>query len=189
MAVGAATLLGAFLLRGNSALPAETVLAPLCWLAVAAGAEMRCLLELHLGGSPARRTPLVEPVLHGAEPADAGRLGVARVPVPIDPPPAAPVEGLTWSPAEGPSAFGRANGLLLLDGADLLRRILACPRETQLRLLAVATEGDYQRPTCVRCGSKMTFRTQAGGTGFWGCERFPLCRHILHARSDEESTA
>ena len=102
LAVGAAMLLGAFLLRGNSALPAETVLAPLGWLAVAAGAGMRCLLELRLGGRPARRTPLVEPVLQGAEPADAGRLGAARVPVPIDPPPAAPVGG--GSPGRRPRA-------------------------------------------------------------------------------------
>lgn len=85
--------------------------------------------------------------------------------------------------------FGRANDLVLLDGAELLRRILGCPPETQRSLLAVATQGDYRRPTCVQCGSKMVLRRGADRPAFWGCETYPRCRHILQASADEQEPA
>jgi restriction system protein len=88
---------------------------------------------------------------------------------------------------DGALRFGQAQGLLLVDGGQVLSRILATPRETQLRLLAVATEGDYQRPTCVRCGSKMVLRSGRDRADFWGCERYPLCRHMLHRSSDGQA--
>lgn len=83
--------------------------------------------------------------------------------------------------------FGAANQLLLVDGTALLDRIRACPADVQQRLLAVATEGEYWRPTCVQCGGKMVQRTDPRGKPFWGCERFPRCRKTLPVREEERS--
>ena len=83
--------------------------------------------------------------------------------------------------------FGAANQLLLVDGAALLDRIRAFPAEVQQRLLAVATEGEYWRPTCVQCGSKMVQRADSRGKAFWGCERYPRCRKTLPAREEDRS--
>lgn len=75
------------------------------------------------------------------------------------------------------------HGLTLLDGLGLLRRIQAQPAEVQQHLLAIATEGDFWRATCVNCGSKMTLKTNStNGTRFWACGR---CRHTMPARQNE----
>ncbi|MDP3349608.1 MAG: restriction endonuclease [Hydrogenophaga sp.] len=74
-------------------------------------------------------------------------------------------------------AFGKGNGIHLLDGAGLLRQIAQRTHEQQQALLAVAFEGDYARPTCASCGTKMVERTPAkGGSAFWGCANYPRCR-------------
>lgn len=73
----------------------------------------------------------------------------------------------------------------LVDGRDLLARIRAQIPEAQQRLLAVATEGEFWRPTCVQCGTKMTRRTNATNTNrFWACTR---CRHTLPERQGAET--
>lgn len=72
--------------------------------------------------------------------------------------------------------------ILLVDGRALLARIQALPAEVQQRLLAVATEGEFWRPTCVQCGTKMTRRTNsANASRFWACAR---CGHTLSARQE-----
>ena len=85
-----------------------------------------------------------------------------------------------------PAAQDLANrhDLTLLNGSGLLSRIQALPAGVQQHLLAVATEGDYRRPTCVNCGNKMTLKTNASnGNRFWACAR---CRHMMPARQDAE---
>ncbi|MES2840432.1 MAG: restriction endonuclease [Pseudomonadota bacterium] len=77
-------------------------------------------------------------------------------------------------------AFGKSNGIHLLDGAGLLKQIAQRTPEQQQALLAVAFEGDYARPTCASCGTKMVERTPAkGGSAFWGCKNYPRCRSKL----------
>lgn len=74
-------------------------------------------------------------------------------------------------------AFAKANGIQLQDGAALLKLIGQRTPEQQAALLAVAYEGDYGRPTCASCGTKMIERTSAKKAGsFWGCANYPRCR-------------
>lgn len=76
--------------------------------------------------------------------------------------------------------FARANGIAALDGAALLALIATRTPEQQQSLLDVAYEGDYWRPTCASCGTKMVARTPTkGGAAFWGCVNFPKCRATL----------
>lgn len=81
-------------------------------------------------------------------------------------------------------AFAQANGINLLDVNRLLALIGQRSPAQQAELLAVATEGEYWRPTCVNCGVKMVERTpKAGGTPFWGCAAFPRCRTTMPMRA------
>lgn len=78
------------------------------------------------------------------------------------------------------TAFARSNGIHLLDGAGLLNLIAQRTPEQQQALLAVAFEGDYARPTCASCGTKMVERTPSkGGAAFWGCKNYPRCKSRL----------
>jgi restriction system protein len=75
-------------------------------------------------------------------------------------------------------AFARSNPLELIDGPQFLSRVQALPGDSQDRLLAVATDGDYKVPSCPSCGIKMVYRE---GTeerkSFWGCPNYPRgCR-------------
>jgi restriction system protein len=82
-------------------------------------------------------------------------------------------------------AFARDNGVNLLDVNRLLELIAKRDPGEQAQLLDVALEGDYWRPTCASCGTKMVERTaKAQGNGFWGCARFPRCRGRLPMRGD-----
>lgn len=76
--------------------------------------------------------------------------------------------------------FAKANGINALDGAGLLKLIAARTPEQQQALLQVAFEGDYGRPTCASCGTKMVERTPSkGGARFWGCSGYPRCKSRL----------
>lgn len=80
-------------------------------------------------------------------------------------------------------AFAKANGINAQDGGSLLRMIRRRTPEQQAELLAVATEGEYWRPTCASCGVKMVERSpRSGGSSFWGCVNFPQCRATLPKR-------
>jgi restriction system protein len=81
-------------------------------------------------------------------------------------------------------AFGRDNGINLLDVEGLLALIAQRTPAQQQALLDVALDGDYWRPTCVNCGTKMVERTpRKGGSAFWGCTGYPRCRTILPMRA------
>ena len=80
-------------------------------------------------------------------------------------------------------AFGRGNGINLLDVEGLLALIAQRTPEQQQALLAVALEGDYWRATCVNCGIKMMQRTpRNGGSVFWGCSNYPRCKTTMAIR-------
>ncbi len=75
------------------------------------------------------------------------------------------------------AAFAKTNGIHAQDGAALLKVIGQRTPEQQADLLAVAYEGDYWRPTCASCGSKMVERTSTKNeSSFWGCANYPKCR-------------
>lgn len=81
-------------------------------------------------------------------------------------------------------AFAKANGINAQDGRGLLQMIRSRTPEQQAALLAVATEGEYWRPTCASCGVKMVERKpKSGGAAFWGCVNFPQCRATLQMRT------
>lgn len=76
--------------------------------------------------------------------------------------------------------FARANGINAQDGAGLLKLIAQRTPEQQARLLEVAYEGEYWKPTCASCGVKMTERTSGkDGNRFWGCVNYPRCKRTL----------
>lgn len=76
--------------------------------------------------------------------------------------------------------YAHRHGINLLDGPALLQLISHRRPEQQTALLDVAYEGEFWRPTCVACGSKMVQRsTTERGPSFWGCMAYPRCRHTL----------
>ena len=73
--------------------------------------------------------------------------------------------------------FAKTNGINAQDRNGLLQLIARRTPEQQASLLAVAYEGDYWRPTCVKCGAKMVERqAKGGGSRFWGCTNFAKLR-------------
>jgi len=75
------------------------------------------------------------------------------------------------------TAFAKANGIHAQDGAALLKLIGQRTPEQQAALLAVAYEGEYWRPTCASCGTKMVEKPSSKNDGsFWGCANYPKCR-------------
>jgi len=76
--------------------------------------------------------------------------------------------------------FAAGKEIVLIDGPDLLAKIQAMREQRQRLLLAIATAGDFTRPTCPSCGVKMARRiARASGDAFWGCPNFPGCRTTL----------
>ena len=76
--------------------------------------------------------------------------------------------------------FVAGKDIMLIDGPDLLAKIGALREERQRELLAVATAGDFTRPTCPSCGVKMVRRiARTAGDAFWGCTQFPGCRTAM----------
>jgi restriction system protein len=74
-------------------------------------------------------------------------------------------------------AFAKANGINAQDGEGLLRLIAQRTPQQQAKLLEVAYEGEYWKPTCASCGVKMTERKlRNGGNAFWGCVNYPRCK-------------
>jgi hypothetical protein len=80
--------------------------------------------------------------------------------------------------------FARRHGITLVNGAEMMMLIDKRDPPLQRELLAVATQGDYQRPTCRRCGLKMVASTAAaplpdGASTHWVCEGAPRCPGTL----------
>ncbi len=71
--------------------------------------------------------------------------------------------------------FARRNHISPVDSANLLTVILRRSEAQQQELLAVATQGEYWRPTCPGCNAKMVARTGEGAEGTWGCPVTPPC--------------
>lgn len=82
-------------------------------------------------------------------------------------------------------AFAKENPLNLITGDMLFKGILALPEAGQMRLLAVATEGDYTTPTCASCGIKMVRRPGPRG-GFWGCRNYPRCKQTFNTKTEAD---
>lgn len=82
-------------------------------------------------------------------------------------------------------AFAAPNRITLIDGKMLLAMFNRLPDEQGRELLAFATDGDYNIPTCPSCGTKMRLIPgKEGKRDFWGCGNFPKCRQKLGARRD-----
>lgn len=80
--------------------------------------------------------------------------------------------------------FARENGINALDGARLLALVGKRSPEQQLELLQIAYEGEYWRPTCASCGTKMVEReARETASRFWGCAQYPRCKSMLPMRS------
>lgn len=81
-------------------------------------------------------------------------------------------------------AFAQANGINAQDGDGLLKLIALRTPEQQARLLEVAYEGEYWKPTCASCGVKMVARTSGkDGNRFWGCVNYPRCKRTLQMKA------
>ena len=91
----------------------------------------------------------------------------------------AQVETVALDPSNGAvvAQYAADNGIQAQDGAALLKLIGQRAPEQQAALLAVAYEGEYWRPTCASCGTKMVERTSGKfARPFWGCANYPGCR-------------
>ena len=76
--------------------------------------------------------------------------------------------------------FSQQNKIHALDGGGLLSLIGRRTPEQQQALLQHAYEGEYWRPTCASCGSRLIERAaRKQGTGFWGCPSYPRCKFTL----------
>ena len=76
--------------------------------------------------------------------------------------------------------LARRHAITLVPGPDLLALIGKRAPELQQQLLRVATEGEYGRPTCRRCGLKMVARGRdSTGLTHWVCEGTPDCQGTL----------
>jgi restriction system protein len=83
--------------------------------------------------------------------------------------------------------FAAGKNIHLVDGNDLLQKLLDLPPEDQRQIIKVITAGDFTTPTCPSCGTKMVKRAaQATGDSFWGCPQFPRCRSTIKMRQDQQ---
>ena len=77
-------------------------------------------------------------------------------------------------------AFAGKHNIQLIDGARLLAELAALSQEKALGLLRLATQGDFQTPTCPSCSIKMiASQSTSGGRKFWGCLNYPQCKEIF----------
>jgi len=73
--------------------------------------------------------------------------------------------------------LGHHHKVVLVDARVLLAMIQRLPEDRQQALLAEATKGDYESPTCPICGSKMVHASGSHGD-YWGCSTYPECHWI-----------
>lgn len=71
-------------------------------------------------------------------------------------------------PAAEEAAAGR---IMTIDGAEMVKRLRALDGPRKAALLQIATEGEYWRPSCARCGGLMKPVTNVERP-FWGCSNF-----------------
>jgi restriction system protein len=75
--------------------------------------------------------------------------------------------------------YARRNHISPVDSANLLTVILRRTEAQQQELLAVATQGEYWRPTCAGCNAKMVRREGETADGLWACPTTPPCPTTL----------
>jgi restriction system protein len=78
--------------------------------------------------------------------------------------------------------ISKTNGLTLFSGDMIFMMLKRLSQESQDKLLAMITEGDYTTPSCAKCGTKMIRRKGKQGD-FWGCANYPKCRQTLRLRA------
>lgn len=78
--------------------------------------------------------------------------------------------------------FAKGKKIKLVNGAQQIKMILSLGKQEQVRLIKVATAGDYKTPTCPRCDKKMIRRNGNKGE-FWGCLNYPRCKATLNVRT------
>ena len=67
-----------------------------------------------------------------------------------------------------------------MDRLGLLALISQRTVQQKEELLQLAYEGEYWRPTCAKCGTKMVERrARKRGRTFWGCVNYPTCDFML----------
>ncbi|MBN8749670.1 Restriction endonuclease [Xylophilus ampelinus] len=78
-------------------------------------------------------------------------------------------------------AFAKSNRVNALDRERLLGLIAGRSPNQQQALLATAYEGEYWKPTCVKCGVKMVLREGKDSGAFWGCSNYgkTKCRSMM----------
>lgn len=76
----------------------------------------------------------------------------------------------------------KANGLTLFSGDMIFMMLKRLSQESQDKLLASITKGDYMTPSCSQCGTKMIRRKGKQGD-FWGCANYPNCKQTLKLRA------
>ncbi len=77
--------------------------------------------------------------------------------------------------------FGEENRIAALDCRRFLALLLKLPPESRRHLFEMATEGDWDTPTCPLCEAKMG-RRQIAAEDYWACLKFPSCNSTLKAR-------
>ena len=86
-------------------------------------------------------------------------------------------------PAQVEAAAGK---VLLLDGETLVERLSMLDAERKAPLLRKATEGEFWRPICARCGVAMN-PVKNAERPFWGCANFARkkCRSTIALSSGQ----
>lgn len=76
--------------------------------------------------------------------------------------------------------FAKANGISPMDRLGVLALISQRTAQQKQELLQLAYEGEYWRPTCDVCDTKMVERrARKRGRTFWGCVNYPACDFML----------
>jgi hypothetical protein len=79
--------------------------------------------------------------------------------------------------------FAKENNVTLISGGMLLTMLKRLKPMAQMRLLEMATEGDYKTPTCPACNIKMvSLHGPHQDKYYWGCANKPKCKHIRPRR-------
>lgn len=74
--------------------------------------------------------------------------------------------------------FGEASRIAALDCRSFLALLQKLPPDSRTHLLQLSTEGDWNVPTCPRCGGKMS-RRKGVEADYWACTGFPACNSMM----------
>lgn len=81
-------------------------------------------------------------------------------------------------------AFAKEHQVTLISGGMLLTMLKRLREGLQVKLLHMATEGDYKTPTCPACDIKMaSLHGPHQDKYYWACVNKPVCKHILPRRA------